>query len=180
MFLGERVGVFAVGEEADADLESLFEEHVDAAHGGFDAGHVAVIEHRDVLGALGDHADLALRERGAGGGHHVLHARLVHGDHVGVALHEIDVLLLVDGVLGKIDAIERVALMVDGVFAGVDILSRVFAVFLEHAAAEADDFAGVVVDGEDDTAAVDVVQLAALGLAGEAQFDEVFFFVAFL
>ncbi len=91
-----------------------------------------------MLGALGDHADLALCEGGSGGSHHIFHPRLVHRNHIGVAFHEIDVLLFVDGVFGEIDAVKRVALVIDGVFAGVDILSRVFAVFFEHAAAETD------------------------------------------
>ena len=104
----------------------------------------------------------------------------MHGNHIGIALHEINVLLLVDGVFGEIDAIKGVALMVDGVLAGIDVFARVFAVFFQDSASEADDLAGVVVDRENDTSAVDVVEFAALRLARESQFDQVFLFIALL
>ena len=47
---GKGVGVVAVGQEADFDVHAFFQQHVDAAQRGLDAGGVTVVEHGEVVG----------------------------------------------------------------------------------------------------------------------------------
>ena len=62
---GERVGVVAIGEEADFDVHALFEQHVDASQRCLDACHVAVVEDGDVGGEAVYHPYLRGGEGGA-------------------------------------------------------------------------------------------------------------------
>ena len=62
---GEAVRIVAVGQEDDFDVHTFFEQHVDAAEGSLDTGHVAVIKHGDVVREAVDEADLSGGERSA-------------------------------------------------------------------------------------------------------------------
>src|SRR5690606_23830383 len=62
----EAIRILAVGESADADVHSLFENEVDSADGRTESGRVAVKKHRYVFGQAVYEADLIGRERGSG------------------------------------------------------------------------------------------------------------------
>lgn len=68
---GEAVGVVAIGQEEDFDVQSFCKQHVDATQAGMDAGGVAIVEHGDIVGEAVDQAYLPLREGGAAGGDNV-------------------------------------------------------------------------------------------------------------
>ena len=170
---GEGVGVFAVGQEADLDVHPLLQQHVDAAQGGLDAGGVAVIEDGEVVGEAVYQLDLVGGQGRARGGHHVLHAALVHGDDVRVALHQVAAVLLDDGLLGLVDAVEFVALVVDFRLGRVDVLHLdALGGGGQHAPAEGHDLAAQRVEGEDDAAPEAVAQAVVVRLVAEAGLDE--------
>ena len=114
-------------------------------------------------------------------GHHILDAALVHGDNVGVAFDHIDTVLLGDGLLGLIDAVELVVLMVDLAVGRVDILllhslrGRV-----ELSPAEAHHLSAHAYPGEDDATGVAVDEVAAVGLVADACLQQELLLVAFL
>ena len=116
MLARERIGIVVVRKGEHAHVHVGRQQHVDAPERSLDAGGVAVVEHGDVLGEAFDQADLPVGERGAGGGHHVLHPGLVHGYDVRIALHQVARILPHDGIFGLIEAVEDVALVVDRVF----------------------------------------------------------------
>ena len=66
VFFGKRVGVLAVGQQAHTHVHPFFEQHIDAAQGGLDAGGVTVVQHCDVLGQRVEHLHLAVGQGGAG------------------------------------------------------------------------------------------------------------------
>ena len=101
----EAVGVFIVGQEQHLDVHAFCQQHVCSAHGSVDARLIAVVEQRDVLCEAPQHLDLEDTQRRSRIGDDVLDAALVHGYHVGVALHHIDAVFLDDGFLRLVDAI---------------------------------------------------------------------------
>ena len=159
--LGERVGVFAVGQQDDLDVHAFGQNHVDAAQRRLDAGRVAVVEHRHVLGEAADELYLALRQRRAAGGHHVGYAGLVHADDVGVALDEEAAVAPHYLGLGVVDAVDDAALVVELRLGRVEIFGRLGRL-LHHASAEGHHLARKVVDGEDDAAEEAVGAVAVL------------------
>ena len=105
VLVGKGVGILPVGQQADLDVHPLFEQHVDASDGGFDAGCVAVVEHGHIVREAMDHAYLSGGQCRARGCHDILHARLVHGDDVRVAFDQEAAVLLHDGLFGEVDAV---------------------------------------------------------------------------
>lgn len=106
-------GSVPVGQQHDADVQSLAQQHVDPAQRRLDAGAVAVVDHRHVPREAADQPDLPFGQRRARGRDDVLDARLVHLDHVGISLDQNAAVLLHDGPLGVIKSVEDVALVVD-------------------------------------------------------------------
>ena len=176
---GEFIGVLPIGEHQQTHVHAVGQQHVDAALRGLDAGGVAVEEHRDVRCEALHQSYLFVRESGAARGHHVLHAHLVHGHHVGVALHHIDEVRLRDGLLGFEEAVEFFLLAVDAALGGVDVfLADALGGGVEHASAEADHFARDAAYGEDHASGVAVVHRAVVASDGEARLHEEIFLIA--
>ena len=166
---GEAVGVVAIGQEEDFDVQSFCKQHVDATQAGMDAGGVAIVEHGDIVGEAVDQAYLPLREGGAAGGDNVFYAALVHGDDVHIALNEVAAVLLDDGVLGEVEAIELAAFAIDFRLGGIDVF-RHFLVGREGAATEGDGHARNGLHGEDDAGVVAVEQAPLVGAVAESGF----------
>ena len=82
---------------------------------------VAIIKQRDVVGKAMQHLYLMHAERRPRIGHHILYATLMHGNNVGVAFDHINIILLGNGTLSLIDAIEFVVFMIDFAIGRIDI-----------------------------------------------------------
>ncbi|EJX09692.1 hypothetical protein EVA_02195 [gut metagenome] len=173
MFAGEAVGVLTIREKEHFDIQSLRQKHVDTAQTGTDAGVVTIVEYGDVVREAVEKTDLAFGKRSTRGRHDILDAALVHGDHVGVALHKETLVLLDDGMFGKVEPVEFVALAVDFRFGRVDVFRQLL-VAPENTSTEGNDLAGDGVYGEDDTAVVAVDESPIVGLVAEASLKEVF------
>lgn len=178
---GERVGVVAVGQEAHFDVHALFEQHVDASYGGFDTGCIAVVEHGHVVGEAVYHLDLLCGQRCTRRGYHILHTALVHGDDVGITFHQEAAVLLHDGLLGEVDAIEFVALVIDFAFGRVDVLHfDALGGSGQYTSAEGYHFARQRMDGEDDASPETVAQAVVVRLVAEAGLHQKLFLISFL
>ena len=146
----------------------MCQQHVYAAQGGVDAGVVAVVEQGDVGGKTVYERYLAVGKRRAGGGQHILHARLPHADDVHVAFHQEALVVAHYGVLGLEEAVEFVALTVDFRFGGVDVFGLVP---FQGSAAESHYLARRGEHGEDDASSETVVEpFPLLREAQEAEF----------
>ena len=106
-----------------------------------------------------DQSDLSARQGSARRGYHVLDAHLVHADHVHVALHQEAAILLHDGLLGEVEAIQLVAFVVDLALGRVDIFGRLL-VFLQDTSAKRHHLAAQGVHREDHTSAEAIVHAA--------------------
>ena len=73
VFTGKRIRVVAVGQKADFNVHSFFQQHVNTTDGGFDAGHVTVVEYSNVIGKTVDKAYLAGSQRSSGRSDHIFH-----------------------------------------------------------------------------------------------------------
>ncbi len=164
---GERVGVLGLGQQHHAHVHPLPEDHVDAAQRGVDARRVAVVDDGDVLGEAPQQAYLVGRQRRARRRDDVLHAGLVHRDHVGVALDQDGVFVLLDRLLGEVEAVELALLAVDLALGRVLVLGYVL-VGAQRAAAEGDHAARDVVHGEDHAVA-EAVEERSVALAPERE-----------
>ena len=173
----ERIGVVPVGQQHDADVQSLAQQHVDPAHRRLDAGAVAVVDHRHVPREAADQPDLPFGQRRARGRDDVLDARLVHLDHVGISLDQNAAVLLHDGPFGVIKSVEDVALVVDLRLGRVEVFGD-FLVGAHRPAAEGGHAAADAVDREHHAAAEAVVIAARLALDRQAGADEELLFVA--
>ena len=121
MFPGKAVGVVVIGQQQDAQVHPLGKQHVGASDSGVNACRVAIVEQGDVVGEPVEQMDLRQGERRTGVGHHILDAALIHRDDVGLPLYHIHAVLLGNGPLGLIDAIELIGLMIDLRVGRVDI-----------------------------------------------------------
>ena len=158
MFAAERVRIVTVGQQQNFDIHSLCQQHVGTAHGGMDACLVAVVEQHDVLREAPQQLDLVDGKGGAGVGYYVLQAALVHGDDVGVALDHVDAILLDDGFLGLVDAVELALLMVYLGVGGVDVfLLYALGGCVQLTSTEGHDLAADVHPGKDGAAGKAVV-----------------------
>ena len=166
------VGIFAVGQDDDTDVEAGEQEDVDAAQGCFDAGLIPVVEQGDVLGLALDQGGLARCQARPGRCYDVLNAVLVQADYVGIALHHVDVVELADRLPGLVDAVKDVRLMVDLALGAVDVLGGLD-VLLEDAAGEGDRLALQVMDGEHDAVPEEIASVT-----DQPQLLQLFFFVA--
>ena len=120
---------------------------------------VGIEIHHDALGVALERAHLGVGERRAAAGHHVVDARRIDADHVHVAFHQHRVVGLAHRILGAMQIVQHVALAIERRFGRVQILG-LFA-GSQRAAAEADHFAGFVVDREHQPAAKAIEESAA-------------------
>ena len=153
--LGKRVGVFAVGQQHGLHVQSGGQQHVDTPQRGLDAGIVAIVQHRDIVGLALNQLDLSVGEGGARRGHHILHTRLRHGNHIGITFHQIHIVALANGTAGEIEAVQHVALVVDGIFGRVVILGA-FSLLAHHTATEPDGATESVENREDNSSFIKV------------------------
>ena len=72
-----------------------------------------------------DETYLFLSEGGSARSHHILHSVLIHRNHIEIAFHKIATIVLDDGLLGGVEAVEFALLGVDFRLGRVDILPRV-------------------------------------------------------
>ena len=171
MLAGKAIGVVAIGEEEDADIHPLGQKHIYTSEAGLDTRGIAIVENRDIIGEAVDEANLAGSERGARRGHDILNAALVHGNHVGVAFDEVAAIVLDDGSLGKVKAIEFVALVVDTRLGRIDVFGQ-FLVAGENTSTECHHLARNGMDGEDDAAMIAVEEATVVCLVAEARLFE--------
>ena len=104
-------------------------------------------------------------------GHDVFHPCLVHGHHVGVSLHQEAPLLLQDGRLRQVHAVEHPRLVVQDAFGGVEVL-RDLLVGRQGPSSKSNDPACDVSDREHDAALEKVPQGTVVSLFAEARFDK--------
>ena len=174
---GERVGVVPVRQQHDPHVQTVFQDHVDPAQRGFDAGAVAVVDHRHVAREAADQPDLPVRQRGARRGDHVFDPGLVHRDDVRVTFDQDAAVLLRDRPFGEIDSVQDVAFVVDLRFRRVQVF-RDFLVGAHRPAAECGYASADPVDREHYPAAETVVIAARLAFDRQSGADQELLFVA--
>ena len=130
-----------------------------------DTRRIAVVDDRNVLRKAVQQAYLLRRERRSGRRHDVLHSGLVHRNHVGITLDHDGEVLLLNGFLGEIEAVQFAFLAVYLALGGVLVLGDLL-VRAERAASEGHDAARNVVHGEDHPVAEPVVK-RSVALAGQ-------------
>ena len=141
----EFVRVLGVLHLQDLDLKARLFEHRDSSLGGTLAGLVAVVDQDHLFGVAGQKRRVLLRQGGAERRHGAVKTILMQGDGVHVALHQNEVRKF--GLLRQIQGKEVLPLVKNQGFRGVEVLGSVV-VLLHDAAAEADDVAPDVNDGE--------------------------------
>ena len=147
----------------------------------FDTGRIAVVEHGHVVGEAVYHLDLLCGQRRTRRGYHILHTALVHGDNVGITFHQEAAVLLHDGLLGEVDAIEFVALVIDFAFGRVDVLHfDALGGSGQHTSAEGYHFTRQRMDGEDDASPEAVAQAVVVRFVAEAGLHQKLFLISFL
>ena len=158
------VRVFAFGQEQEARAAAVLQ----VGQGGFQGapgrlapGGVAV-EAEQHAGHQAEQAlEVLLAGRRAKGRHRVAQALLGQGDDVHVALDHHDLIEVAIVLARLVQAVQLLPLVEHGGFGGVEVLRLVVA---EHAAAEGDDAAAAVADGEHHAVAEAVVDAAVLGV----------------
>ena len=111
---------------------------------------------------------MLLGEGGAHGGHHIVKARLVEGDHVDVALHQHQVGPL--GALGKVEGVDQPALVEHHGLRGIQVLGPLHP--RQDAAGEAHHVPPHIDDGEHEPGAELVVDAAVFPSHRQARVDE--------
>ena len=160
------VRVEVVRQRADAHVDRLGEEHLDGAVGGLLPGGVAVEEEHHALGHALEDAGVVAGQRGPQRGHRVGDARLVAGDHVGVALADHGRLGVDDRLLCQVDPVQPAALVEYAALRRVQVLGLVLLVDLPGA--EGDRLAHLVADREDHAVA-EAVDRPLAAVAHEAR-----------
>ncbi len=160
----EEIGIVALLEGDDADLEILADEQGERALGGGGSGGVGIEVDHNFFAEAGEQAGLRLGEGGAAGGDDVVVSGVEDGDAVHLAFDEDDVVEAADGLLGEVKIEEHARLAVDGRLGRVEVLGAGFVVGGEGAPGEGDDLAALVADGEDDAVAELAVERGGRGL----------------
>ena len=101
----KRIGIIAVGQQKHADVEPFFQQQVNTPDGCFNSGRVTIVEHRYIFGKAVNKSYLTRRKRCARRCHHILDATLMHGDNVGITLHQKTPVVFNDGLFGKINSV---------------------------------------------------------------------------
>ena len=57
------IGIFAIGQEQQPEVETFLQHHIQPTEGGLDASRVAVVEDRDVGREAGNEPNLLGRQR---------------------------------------------------------------------------------------------------------------------
>ena len=153
----ERIGVLRLGQQHHAHVHALLQDHVDTAQRGVNARRIAVVDHRDILRKAVQQAYLLRRKRRAGRRHDVLDPCLMHRNHIGVSFDHDGEILLLNGLLGEIEAVKFAFLAVYLAFGGVLVLGHLL-VGAQRAASERHDAPRNVVHGEDHAVAEAVVE----------------------
>ena len=111
--LGKTVGILTVGQQQNLYVHTLGKQHIYTSQRGLDAGLIAVIEYRDIVGKPVYQTYLAWGERCAARCHYVLNPALEHAYHIGIALNQETAVLAYYGLLGLPESVEFTALGVD-------------------------------------------------------------------
>src|SRR6267143_1622582 len=131
----------------DAGAHLMRGGKLDGLEGGRAAGPVGVEDQQHLVGEAREQAHLVVGERGARAGDCVLHAELVRGDDVELALHEHRVAVLGDLVAGEVQAEDHSSFYVGGGFRRVDVLPLL--VGTHRPSGEREGLAALVPDGDD-------------------------------
>jgi hypothetical protein len=161
---GEAVRVLALREGHHLHVEAFLQDQVDAAQAGLHARRITVVQDADGGRVALDQAHLVLGEAGAAAGHHVGDAGLMQADDVRVAFHQVAQLLLHDGALGMVDAVERAALVVEYALRTVEVLGELL-VALQRTRTEGDGLAAETQDRKGDAPSEEVPSTAAAIIA---------------
>ena len=129
-------GFFRARDLQHAHPHRAVAEQFQRAEGGLLARLVGVVAEDDLIGILADELDLVRRQGRAAGADSGVDARLMHGDHIHVALAE-DV-PMGSAPLCDLEREHRVRLVVDQRLGAVDVLGLGV---VQHTAAEGDDVA---------------------------------------
>ena len=123
---------------------------------------VAVIEDSDIGREASDEPYLLDRQCRTRGGDDILDPRLMHGEHIGIALDEVALIGLGDGTLCPVEPIELTALGVDQALGGVEVLS--YLVPLAHDTATEGDIASTEVAHRENHSPTEAVEGSRLPL----------------
>ena len=172
MTTSEGVRVFAIGEQDDLDAKALLQQEINPPKGSLDPRLVAVIEDGDIGREASDEPYLLDRQCCTRGGDDILDPRLMHGEHIGIALHEVALIGLGDGALCPVEPIELSALGVDEALGGVEVLSDL--VPLAHDATTEGNIASTKVTHREDHSPMEAVEGSrlSLGLDGQPHLDK--------
>ncbi len=177
MALGKGVGIIFGRQLDHLHAETLLQHEIDTAQSRFNTSRVTIVNDCYLVSKALDQADLLHRERGAGRGHHIGDAGLVHRDYVGIAFHQDALVLPGNAVLGLEDTVEGPALVVNLALGAVHIFGNAL-VCLERASAKSDHAPADGVDREDDPVEETVVQFPGpFAFQTQARIDQVFFLV---
>ena len=157
------IGIEALLESDDADLEILADQQGERTLGGGGSGGVGIEIDDNFLAEAGEQAGLRLGEGGAAGGDDVVESGIEDGDAVHLAFDEDDVVEAADGLLGEVKIEEHARLAVDGRLRRVEILGAGLFVGGEGASGEGDDLAALIADGKDDAVAKLAVERGGRG-----------------
>jgi len=145
------------------------QRELDGAFGRARAGGVAVEAQHRFGREAPELGQVVVGERGAERGDGALEAGLVQGDDVEVAFGDEQALARADGVARQVEGVEGAALGEDRAVGAVDVFGLGVA---QGAAAEADQAAAAIADGEGDAAPIQLAAAAVLGLAQQPGLED--------
>ena len=141
----------------DPDAKTGFFQNGNGPAGRHLAGFVTVVGQNDLLGILGQEVGMFLRQCRAQGRHSAVEAVLVQGNGIHIALCEDDALF--PALFCHIEGKQILPLIENDGFGGIEVLG--FGV-IQHPAAEADDIAPDIDDGEHESVAEGIINRALL------------------
>ncbi len=167
------VGVFAIGQQEHLQVHAFREQHVGTLERGMQSSLIVVVDQRDVRREPVQDVNLLETQGRTRTGHHILYARLVHGDHIGLSLHQIHLVGLGNSLLGLIDAIQLVGLVVDVRVGRVHILHvHTLGARIEHTGGKPHHLAALSQPREYHPARIAVDELSAVVTVADARFEQ--------
>ena len=151
------VGVLGILHLQNLHLQASLFQHGDGPLGGPLTGLVAVVDQDDLFGVPGQQGGVFLRQGGTKGCHGAVETVLVQGDGVHVALHQDQVRKF--RFLRQIQGEQILPLVKNQGFRGVQVFGGIVVLF-HDTAAEADDIAPDIDDGEHQAVPEPVKQVA--------------------
>ena len=169
------VRVIAIGQKQHFHVHTLGQQHINTSLGCLDTGRVTVVEHRDVLRKAMNHLNLLLRQCRTRRGNHMLHAHLMHRNHIRISLNQKTKVVLHDGLLGLKKTVKFLFLGIDGRLGRVLILHvHALGGLIEYTTAKAHYFTAHRVNREDDAPPETILQSAVFLFDTQTGLDQIF------